>query len=319
MFAILIVINNGGCKREENLLDKNLSQISKDDEKNLDNFFGYLVTRTTFGYTICGEKPISIECLPCSLNNQEFPLIHLSLNSYRDLLLKQGWKTVKKYQSLLENDLFVLREVKKRNILVIINKKNCLRTIADNLNLFHSILKSDLTAQGYLDQVCHPFEGEDILDKSEILLGVLLGYGRNNAIAYDYREKLAQQLYKQYALPPPFASVIWKKITKKDRSFICNTRFFSQEIESPLAPEKAYEKWVDIKGKLFPFSSENYEYDSILNFTTPMGFMVLKVDENEKEIDNLKLMYKKSKKNLINTFRQRQFLRTTLKMINSLD
>jgi hypothetical protein len=191
-FILALIVMIRACHSNE------IRKIPLEDKQKLERFFMFLMTQTSFGYTLCGDKPCSIhtylkltECPPVFAVN-----VFLKYPNYSTLI--QGWNSWSRYSDQFPSKNFVFRHVPKYNTLVLINKKATRKVIQQNLDIFQKFSKKAFTVQELLDEICCP-KGKDYLINYNIaLLGVLLGYGRNNALAFSQKGNI--QILKIFEL-----------------------------------------------------------------------------------------------------------------------
>ncbi|MGK5593728.1 MAG: hypothetical protein ACSNEK_00020 [Parachlamydiaceae bacterium] len=150
----------------------------------LDVFMDYVIHRTTIGYSLCGEKPVAIEYLPSLSKSPAYAMtkIFFEMPGYHIL-----WRGAEQWQK--SN----IRKVSNKYIfkiqdgaLIFINKKETLKVIKKNLDLFQILLKTSSSAHELLNNLCDSPQAKNML-KNPVLAGVLFGYGRNNALAFSHR------------------------------------------------------------------------------------------------------------------------------------
>lgn len=157
------------------------------------------------GYTLCGDKPVSIVCFPKLSKIPPQYAVNILFNYPGYSILWKGWETWERYSDLFPSDNFVLRFIPDTNTLVIINKKTTRNILEDNIDLFQIHSKPSLTSERLLEKICRPTDEDYLIGKKCILWGILLGYGRNNAIAFSnksYMQKL--QNYHPYQASDAF-------------------------------------------------------------------------------------------------------------------
>lgn len=165
----------------------NLEKIPLEDREKLERFFNFLMHRSIIGYSLCGEKPVSIDTFP-ALTKVPFRYaikIFFEYSGYP--ILWNGIKTWQCYSHLFPSDLFVVRYISNYNTIVLINKRATLKVIEANLDLFQKYSNSKQTALEFLEEVCCPKDKEYLICYNITLLGILLGYGRNNSLAFTKR------------------------------------------------------------------------------------------------------------------------------------
>lgn len=166
-----------------------IQDIPEKDREKLEKFFKLLITKTSLGYTLCGDKPCSIESCP---NLSKIPsryAVNIFFKYHGYATLVQGVETWNRYAHHFPSTRFVFRYVPTYNTLVLINKNAAKRVIEENIDLFQKLTNSSKSAKEFLCEVCFPADvNKDYLIKRNItLLGILLGYGRNNAMAFEHK------------------------------------------------------------------------------------------------------------------------------------
>ena len=69
-----------------------------------------------------------------------------------------------------------------------INKNSLLKKLIDNFDLFKtSKFFSQMTVKEIFNKICNPTDKEPLINNDITLTGILLGYGRNNSIAFGRR------------------------------------------------------------------------------------------------------------------------------------
>ena len=181
--------------------------IEKNDSVKLENFFQYIIYRTSIGYCLCGEKPLASESF---INLKKIPKQHahrlpkIIFEYYSYSTLRNGWKCWEKYAHLFPSQKFVLRFIEKLDTLVLINKLECKKIIENNLDLFHKYLKTKENSKEILDKICYPKHNTEYIFNNIALLGILYGYGRNNSIAFanrSYIQKLEPYTKNEFISP----------------------------------------------------------------------------------------------------------------------
>ncbi len=191
--------------KKSNFLEKEniqliLENLSGEDRESLDKFFRNLIVFDSIGYVIFGYKPMvwgNLSAKKTCINLRSTEIIFYD-RSWNDYLV---WK---KYQHLFQMKNYIFRVYNSPYIddnrdFLFINKKKCIETVQDNLNLFKKKLGNSITAEYILQQL---ETKEDIIDEvfhgNEDLLGLLLGFGKHNSQTYQNRLELENQ-YR-----PPF-------------------------------------------------------------------------------------------------------------------
>jgi hypothetical protein len=178
-----------------------LAQIPLEERQYLEEFFRFIISKVTFGYVLFGDKPMSLhDFLPM----HDIPSHYL--NSYWSMeagleycRMQKGIETWKKYRHLfpINKYLFLIKDPKYppsikegkypevRTAVFLINKTGFEQIVKKYQQDFSKVVKRDINAKELLD--C--FTDADCnfskkLRRHPALLGILLGYGRDNAWLY---------------------------------------------------------------------------------------------------------------------------------------
>jgi hypothetical protein len=161
-------------------------EIPQEDAERLELFFENLIKYSTLGYSLCGDKPVSIEHVP-DLNRAPILLASKGYFKYSWYsVIGLGWECWMKYADRFPSSNYCLRTTDDRHAIILINKSASLKTIAENIDLFQKLLNSHKSPQELLEELCEP-KTLDVLHTNQTLEGILFGYGRNNAIAFTNR------------------------------------------------------------------------------------------------------------------------------------
>lgn len=175
--------------------------INKSDEKDLEIFFRTLIYGNHFGYTLFGDKPISI----AGYFVQQ-PTNNLLAGHRTNICLGELWKTWGKYASQINSKNYLILNEKtgeRLGTITLINKRAFLKTVEEHLNDFQAVLGEDMTPKKLMEQIATPNASLfDILHRNEILYGILLGYGKKNALAYKRRSELMRFTDPIYRMMP---------------------------------------------------------------------------------------------------------------------
>jgi hypothetical protein len=164
---------------------QNIDKIPLEDRQKLERLFTYLFYHSEIGNTLYGEKPVTIEqtyLFGKTPPKYFFATFNECPGCY---ILLQGGKVWNRYNHLLSSKNFVFRYIPEYSTIALINKRAAKQVIEENIDLFQKYSNSNYTAQEFLDEVCYPKDKEYLGYYNDVLLGILLGYGRNNAIAFS--------------------------------------------------------------------------------------------------------------------------------------
>lgn len=178
----------------------NLKKIPLEDRQKLEKFFDYLIHNSIIGYSLCGEKPASIETFPTLSKIPPCYAIKIFAKHPGYSIVWNGIKAWQRNSHLFPSKNFVFRFVLAYNTVVLINKRATLKVIEDNLDLFQKYSHSNQSAAEFLEEVCYPKDKDYMIRYNTTLLGILLGYGRNNSLAFSKRSYIQKlENFKLYS------------------------------------------------------------------------------------------------------------------------
>jgi len=105
----------------------------------------------------------------------------------------EGWKVWLKHQPNFKMQNFVLLEERSNQIesikfILLINRQVFREVVNQHLKTFEKILKRKINAEDLLEEISKSGY-QKTLAGSEILKGILLGYGEHNSWLFEHREK----------------------------------------------------------------------------------------------------------------------------------
>ena len=181
------------------------AKLSLRDEDVLESFFRHLLTSSSAGFVLFGEKPV---CL-YNFENEESSLP--GSDSHRHSTeIKEGLRVWGKYHDdkNQKNNIFHKTKNPKKistfdNEFLIINRKAFLDVVNKNLLLFQYKLGIKVSPEKLLNKLLTPDDDIFTVFKgNQALLGIILGYGTVNSISYERGTNLIDALHKQEIFPP---------------------------------------------------------------------------------------------------------------------
>ena len=169
-----------------------LQALPEEEKTLLDNYLRVLTRDSFSGYVLYGDKPMSIE----PLTYQSSALFDQDIKT---LLIRKGvelWQSLRVSPENKEYS-FLIFDAKEWGYhhLVCINRKAFLRVVNENLSLFRYVLGPTLSAESLLNAL---LTAQDqfytILKNDRVLLGILLGYGEQNALLVSRKELISEQI-----------------------------------------------------------------------------------------------------------------------------
>jgi hypothetical protein len=171
--------------------------IEKEDRVILEPFFTYLLTKESLGYVLLGEKPAVLLGYIDHLSWRH-PIYSLfGLEPYLEKgnqRRKKAWQTWRKYSSGISDRFLILEELSSdcpyQNIIFVINRDLFCQVVNENREDFEEILKRKITGEELLEQTKDQPLFSVLLKKNEALLGMILGFGRNNSWKFSKEKSL---------------------------------------------------------------------------------------------------------------------------------
>jgi len=221
-------------------------------------FFHELLENTPAGYVLVGPKPVYLGSF-LELD-RTIPGTEAHCLSATTLLLLEIWKESAQPKPNAEC-LFAV----KNNEFLLINRKQFLRVVKDNLSLFQYKLGVDVSPEGLLDSLLDPTNSfSSLLQENISLQGILLGYGVGNSITYEKGSCLMKPLrspsivapYRSPASPKTESEMLQKLETSPEVKK--NWRKLTEEMQ-----RLTFYKPMDAKDRLkIPFSFHPHTAES---------------------------------------------------------
>lgn len=184
---------------------KIINSLSLEEKQELKAFFYDLFARNELGYTLFGDKPMSF-CWPATLSprfSQKTYTFKLYVEGTRPLFrgLKAWEKVIPKGGN--NYSLIICKDNQYPSFTILINKVYFEKEFNKNIDLFRKFYGNDITAALILRDLEKKTDCNEIfkstLFKNNILLGIMLGYGRHNGELFQRREELIEN-----EINPPF-------------------------------------------------------------------------------------------------------------------
>lgn len=154
--------------------------LPKKDIKRLQEMMHVLFAEDSFAYTILGSKPMSWACYKKPFLGRSFQNFFSKYNRKMDL----GWKTWQKYRHLFPHAFFWSEEDQASDwiSIILVNEKIFDEIIIKNKKDFQVALnREEINGSQLLEEAKHTNFINKILKNHQALIGILLGYGRDNS------------------------------------------------------------------------------------------------------------------------------------------
>jgi hypothetical protein len=169
-----------------------LSNIPRQDRKRLDYFFRKLVATDSFGYVLLGDKPVALSSFRRKFfySDQGKKWINWAAFLPSNLRMKKGYETWQKYSPLFPLKNYIIKIEKNPwvagvDFLFMINKKAFVHTLKEHRADFERVLDEKVDPEAWLKRIKEKDLLGTVLHSHEGLLGILLGYGCQNAWIFN--------------------------------------------------------------------------------------------------------------------------------------
>lgn len=164
--------------------------LSTSDYENLKAFFEILVRDSEFAYTLFGNKPCSIAFFQTHHDHFDTP------SSITSFLMGTAFETWSKCQHRFRSKNFIIKKIFNNNYysLLIINKKVLLKLFKLNLETIKAKLQIQLSPLELMEKFISDDNFLQTFIAHQDLLGLILGYGKNNSTLFERRAELCSIL-----------------------------------------------------------------------------------------------------------------------------
>jgi len=161
-----------------------------------------------FAHTLFFDKPISFSSSLSDHYTANQALTHMNIDEYAEHILSgyepsqifvKQWAIWEKNKGLFKMSkyLFFKTKVGEIDVVLLVNKQSFESTFNKHLALFQKVLNKPVTAEDLLNEIKKENSDLwDILNHHHGLLGILLGFGKHNAMVFKLRETLEHKLAK---------------------------------------------------------------------------------------------------------------------------
>lgn len=185
MFISFFHHTNKKIKSEKLTIYEILEQVPLSERRNIEYFFKNFVVENCFGYVLLGNKPMSLS-LYYNLSftpSKKNSFLYFFPKNYK---VKKGFDLWEKNKCFFPMKNYLIKKEPnpwnpKNELILFIDKKRFVQTIEDNIDVFQTILERKIIPTELLAEAENSFLLRDILQENDFLIGILLGYGRNNS------------------------------------------------------------------------------------------------------------------------------------------
>ena len=155
-----------------------LSNLTPHENRSLSRICRGLLYSSSLGYTLFGDKPVSF----ISIYRES------RIDDEQSFFQKSLISILRTCRQPIESACFaiVFEKTSRGEDIYLINKKAFLNAVERNLSLFQTLLEKKLTPQELLQDILQKGLFEP-LQGNHALFGIVLGFGRQNALNFDRR------------------------------------------------------------------------------------------------------------------------------------
>ena len=203
--------------------DETSVQMTPEEHYYLATFFNVILFSDDFSYLLFGSKPVACTSFEKSI---PFNFSYECVSGF-NFTINKGLEVFKKYRHLFSsrNIIVHLSEDADYTYLLMINRENLLKTLEEHINDFQQVLGQNYTTDSLFAQITGKEYLADVIKNHEALLGILLGYGRNNAWNFHQKNKLSRRLNR---FKPPIKRD--SSLEKEFAELVKKTTFFSDDV-----------------------------------------------------------------------------------------
>ncbi len=260
-----------------------LAELSDDEKHCLSLFLRITLFYENFAYLLFGNKPLAFTSCQKSVSS------FLWDSDFLDPIFleeRKGLEVFKKMQPLFlsRNIIVDITEDDHDIYMKMINKKNLLRVLRENIEDFKQVLGAETTVEQLFNRITGRKEYiYDIVKGHQALYGILLGFGKNNSWLFHKKDTIYKKLN---AFTPP-----------------------------QIRDDSLQKEFDEIQKNTAGFNDVFDERKYILKNPQPIllpGFMI---DPNSVETKQLREMYGKDRQRMKNIFSEQNFVEATLTVL----
>ncbi|MGC1878542.1 MAG: hypothetical protein WA678_04105 [Rhabdochlamydiaceae bacterium] len=164
-------------------VSKILEMMPQKDKERLEYFFREYIGWEEMGYVLFGGKPMALTGKDKKLHPFKSFSSFLYAISPRRIQFKNGFETWQKYEKFfpMKRFVFLYDETESEVNGLFINKESFLQKVQHYADDFKRILNRDVTGEELLKEGMEKSLLSEVLCDHDLLMGILFGFGRNNA------------------------------------------------------------------------------------------------------------------------------------------
>jgi hypothetical protein len=200
-------------------VENKIKELSYLDRIKIKFFFKVFFLQDGVGHTLFfATKPISTTGFFVKKNRPVFDNFFLNLiENVHDHFFEKGWIAWKRNEHLFPHANFIFAEdettfignERVRNIYVI-NRRNLLECLKKNEQIFREVLGENFSVINFVEKLENEKQVLPLINHSECLLGILLGYGYESSSAFENQSLgIEQASYSGINIAKPENCPIW--------------------------------------------------------------------------------------------------------------
>lgn len=284
--------------KKQNITQK-LESIPNEEKFFMESFFRILISCDNGSYVLFGDKPASFMIYEEWQNDHPQPITHFPTGT--DFSPERtGFGIWQKYQPLFPSKNYALIKVESClsnhvSAIFLIHKKRLLKVITENFTDFQKIFSHFGSPKSLLQAILNdPSTLRQICSESDLLLGIILGFGKDNAALFEKKMKISALLSSDPSVSPiqrPWIGAL------------------------PLLKHSILKKQLEILEHKSDGVIENPDKPGIeWGFHLPLGFLV---DTEKTDLAQLRAQLKQSRIKATQAYRHGEFLHVTLSELSN--
>ncbi len=229
-------------------------ELSLEEYLILDGFFRTSIEKSEAGYVLYGEKPV------CHQGYHFVDNFHIECPNHQcSVFLREGARVLNRLKLASEGDIILhcyksASESRNWIDVLFINKPLLLKTIQENLPLFQYVLGPKVTPQSLYNALTQP-KGDfsKTLKDDKVLIGILLGFGTQNALYCSRSEIINNSIFSPEQVPLKGRALRDTRINPYMKNMLLFSESSREEIPD-LAPSFGYrsldEEAADLKSQI---------------------------------------------------------------------
>lgn len=280
---------------ENSKIAERLQLIPPEDKHFLEAFFRSLISFHDGCYVLFGDKPAAL-----MIYQEETALTEANFVRYLESFIpeKKGYNTWKKYQSQfpLKDYAIVKAKASTANhlaVVFLVQKKRLLKALRQNFNLFNKAFPQHISPEALCDAM---LKDPSILGKicfeHELLLGIILGFGKDNATLFERQSEII--------------SYFSRRVHKGEKSYNSLMR------PIPSLGFKTLEEELEAIAKKEGSIIIPKDGPGVQCLHLPLGYLV---DTTKTNLKHLRQKYKRQRVEATKAYQRGNFLEVTLKAL----